>query len=225
MTLTDQALVAVHLARSLADGESAGAAHLVAGLLGEPEGVAGRRVRRLTGGEPAVRLTEHPGLHAPGLPRLSHALVALPVTDVPAWTTDLLRAAIRVGGDDLDDLLSATGLDTTVAAALEEPPPPAEDEEDAGETFGRGSFTARGLDRAADEAVSRALAHSTSSRALVPRLMLDEVERSALANLPEVSIDLVVQRALDTRGDHVSLRDLATCMVSVALEALDLPNR
>ena len=81
------------------------------------------------------------------------------------------------------------------------------------------------MDRAADEAVSRALAHSTSSRALVPRLMLDEVERSALANLPEVSIDLVVQRALDTRGDHVSLRDLATCMVSVALEALDLPNR
>lgn len=221
--LTDQALVAVHLARGLAAGRTASVAHLVVGLLGEPDGRAGRQARRLAGGEPAVRLSQHPGLHAPGLPSLANTLIALPVTEVPAWTDDLLRAAVRVGGQDLADLLADAGLDTPIALVLEEGIGHTDpDPDDPGETFGRGAFAIRGFDALADEVVSRARARSTTTEALLPLLQLAAEDRTALANLPVVDIKRVVDRALTLPGPGTSLKDLTTALLSVALEDLKL---
>lgn len=104
LQLTDQALVAVEIARRLA--ATPNAAHLLAGLAAEPDGVAGA-------------LLANP-------PRAAHALVSralphdLPALDavlrravggagMPLWTLDLLRAALTAEG--LDDVLEGAGYD------------------------------------------------------------------------------------------------------------------
>lgn len=219
--LTDQALVAVHMGRSLAAGRRATVAHLLAGILGESEGQAGRRIRRQAGGEPAVRLSTHAGVHAPGLPTLSNALIALPISDVPAWTEDLLRAALRTGGSELHDLLADIGLEMAVVPA----DPMVDPDEDAQETFGRGTFTARGFSAVADLAVAHARAAGATSATLLPHLDIQPEERMAMARLPEVPLQRVVDRALALGRDHITLAELSTALLSVALEDLKLDSR
>jgi len=107
LRLTDQALVAVVLARAAAAaaGRDATVADLLVGLAEEPEGVAGRV---LQGAEAvAVRLRAHPP--SPRLPALEIALrwAADDVTGRPLGTADLLAAAVEVGGSELADLLAA----------------------------------------------------------------------------------------------------------------------
>lgn len=121
--LTDQALVAVTVARRLAgngrttsraNGRANGGAsvaHLVAGLEVEPDGVAGGllAVRQSA----AAGLVERAGSASARLPSLEAAVAwAQPTGEgVPLWTLELLRAALEVGAGDLDDHLEAAGHD------------------------------------------------------------------------------------------------------------------
>lgn len=103
---TDQAVVAVALARTVAPDEPT-VAHLLIGLATEPEGRAGRRLReRATA---AAALVER-GVSAPST-RLDEALGrAVSAAGARAVTTvDLLDAALAVGRDDIENLLAGAG--------------------------------------------------------------------------------------------------------------------
>ena len=105
--LTDQAAVAVALARSMAAPGEPTVAHLLVGLVTEPEGGAGRRLRER--GSAAALLVERAGrVPAPPLdavlPRAWNA-----AADRPATTVDLLDAGVAAGGADIADLLSTCG--------------------------------------------------------------------------------------------------------------------
>jgi len=109
--LTDQALVAVAVARQLAAGSSPTVAHLVAGLAIEPDGVAGGFLAEPASA--AAALVERAGTASPHLPTLQAAVGwAQPAPGTPLWTVDLLAAALEIGRDDADDLLHAAGYDT-----------------------------------------------------------------------------------------------------------------
>lgn len=110
MRLTDQALVAVALARRSAGatGRTPSVADLLAGLAAEPDGGAGRRLRARA--STAVRLVESAGTPAPPLDGCI-ALAAAGAAPRPAWTLDLLAAARRTGGPDVADLLDADSYD------------------------------------------------------------------------------------------------------------------
>lgn len=104
--LTDQAAVAVAVARSAAAAEPS-VGHLLIGLATEPEGRAGRRLReRAT----AVALLVDRAGHCPA-PPLSTALAAAArhAADRAVSTVDLLDAAVRTGGSDVTDLLEQVG--------------------------------------------------------------------------------------------------------------------
>lgn len=104
--LTDQAAVAVALARAAAPHEPT-VGHLLIGLATEPEGRAGRRLReRAT----AVTLLVGRAGQCPSAPlsaALSHAAAQAGRRAVS--TVDLLDAAVRAGGEDLTDLLEQVG--------------------------------------------------------------------------------------------------------------------
>lgn len=104
--LTDQAAVAVAVARAAAPGDPT-VGHLLIGLATEPEGRAGRRLRERT--TAVALLTQRAGgCPAPPLPvALSRA--AQHVGRRAVSTVDLLDAAVRVAGDDLTDLLEQVG--------------------------------------------------------------------------------------------------------------------
>lgn len=225
--MTDQAVLAVHMARAMAGERTATVGHLVAALLGEPDGLASHDARRGTGAGLAVRLATHPGLSAPGLAPLAGALVAVPVSDVPAWTTDLLAAARRVGGADLEDLLDHASVvlgtparPLTVAehdAAVEEGLPT--------ETFGLGALVPRGLTAHADLVVARARALGGGSRWLLAQAVeweLADVETErALRLLPEVDVDDVAAHAIAVAdGAPVDAPDLVRAILGVALREL-----
>lgn len=121
--LTDQALVAVALARRGAEaaGRSAHVADLLVGLGAEADGVAGRLL-----GEHASALTALAGRLAVAPPRLPALEVALrwaagDVGPRPLGTIDLLLAAIEVGGSDLADLLDGCGLPRAALAGAQRP--------------------------------------------------------------------------------------------------------
>lgn len=104
--LTDQAAVAVAIARSTAAGEPT-VGDLLVGLATEPEGRAGRRLRERTTAV-ALLAQRAGGCPAPPLSSaLAHAVAQ--VERRAATTVDLLDAAIRGGGDDLTELLEQVG--------------------------------------------------------------------------------------------------------------------
>lgn len=111
--LTDQGLVAVTVATSTAaaHGRTATAADLLIGLATESEGWAGHLLRRTERG--AVRLAERAGSPPPGLEPMEAVIAdaARRAAPRPPGTFDLLRSALTVGGDDVDDLLAACGID------------------------------------------------------------------------------------------------------------------
>jgi hypothetical protein len=111
VVLTDQALVAVTLARRHAGSGRATVAHLVVGLASEPEGAAARLLRPHDAA--AARLADRLGSAPPRLPSVEVALgwAAGAVRGRPLWTTDLLAAALEVGAADLADLLAACSLE------------------------------------------------------------------------------------------------------------------
>jgi hypothetical protein len=121
--LTDQALVAVAIARdaSAAQDRPATSADLLIGLATESEGWAGHLLRRTE--RAVVRLAERGASLPPGLAPMDVVIAdaADRAAPRPPSTFDLLRSALIVGGEDIDDLLSACGVD--MAALWPEPPP------------------------------------------------------------------------------------------------------
>jgi hypothetical protein len=113
VVLTDQALVAVALARRVADarGGTPTVADLLAGLAAEPDGRAGHQLR--AHGSAAAELTTRTVAPPPNLAPLDAALVraAGAAAPRPAATRDLLTAAVAAGGDELRDLLESVGYD------------------------------------------------------------------------------------------------------------------
>lgn len=110
--LTDQALVAVTLARQVAGqhGRSVTAADLVIGLGSEPEGWAGHLLRRREGS--LIALAGRAGSLPPALATLEQLIAdaAEHAAPRPPGTHDLLRSALVVGGEDLVDLLESCGF-------------------------------------------------------------------------------------------------------------------
>ena len=236
--LTDQAQVAVALAESFggADprGRPATVAHLVAAIAGEPEGIAGTTIRHEVG-DLAARIAVHPASTAAALPRARIALVAVPVMDRPAWTSDLLTAALRVGGTDLEALLEdegwpsgssgrwrpRPGLDGGWRVPLD--PDTAGEEVVDPETFGRFGLL-HVLSDAADLAVARTRAAGGDSRTLLGWLHADETTRTALAQVPAVPVDDVIAEALRRArsrddGDRVDVRALEAAVTHLSVRA------
>ena len=130
--LTDQAVVAVALARTAAGRDVATIAHLLAGLASEAEGRAGVRLRERATATAALvdRARTSP---APPMERAVSA--AIERADPRAATTvDLLDAAIAEGGDDVADLLAAAGYSRDLDGWLTSDP--LEDWFEHPETFG-----------------------------------------------------------------------------------------
>ena len=227
--LTDQAAVAVHLARALAGAGRPTVGHLVAALLGEPDGLASHDARRHTGAGIAVRMSTHPGLSAPGLAPLTGALVAVPVSDVPAWTVELLAAARRVGGGELEDLLDHAGV-TLGAPVRPHTTGELESMVEEGlplETFGLGSRRPEGITVEADLLLARARALGGGSRWLLavglqgPLADLDAETDRALRLLPEVDADDVADHAVAVaEGPPVDVADLVRAVLGAGLAAL-----
>ncbi len=148
--LTDQAAVAVALARR-AGGSQPTAAHLLIGLVTEPEGRAGRRLRERASA--AAALVDRAGaVPAPSLEVvLRQALQAAGAR--AATTVDLLDAVIAAGGGDVAGFLERAGyqrdLDGWLAAD-----PYAEWYEDA-ETYGLAPHGDALLDRSASRVVAQ----------------------------------------------------------------------
>lgn len=219
MRLTDQALTAVHLGRAFAEGRAT-VGHLLLGLLAEPEGIAGREVRRRHGGDPALRLGA--GVAAPGLPALGAAMLPLPVEGPPADTVSVLRAVVRTGGADVADLLARHDLDLVVQEVCDATPV-LHDPDDPGETFGRGSLRAEGFSDLADQCLARARAAGVDSTALLPWLDLPEEQLGPLRNLPPAPLEDVIARARSAADERpVGVDDLATAVVASALSRLRL---
>lgn len=104
--LTDQAAVAVLVARTVADPGGPTVAHLLIGLATEPDGRAGRRLRERASA--AAVLLER-GSTTPAPPMADAINRAGAGGTRAATTVDLLDAAIACGGPDVDDLLVAAG--------------------------------------------------------------------------------------------------------------------
>lgn len=225
MRLTDQASVAVRMARAFPEPTvpraSANVAHLVAGLMGEPEGMAGTVLRQRFG-EVAPRIALHPAVTSASLPSLATAFVALPVRSRPAWTLEVLGAARRVGGEDLDYLLTDCGVSL---AGIEDDltpwmPGPQEIEEHpiAAETFGRFSLVPHRFSDAADLALARVRAQGGDSSALLGWLGADDATSDALASAPAVPLDAVLERAA-APGSPADVADLVTVVTHLSLRA------
>lgn len=130
--LTDQAVVAVALARVAAGRGPATIAHLLAGLASEAEGRAGARLRERASA--AAALADR--ARATPAPAMEDALVAAidKAQGRAATTIDLLDAALAVGGDDVADLLGAVGYSRDLDGWLTSDP--VEDWFEHPETFG-----------------------------------------------------------------------------------------
>lgn len=149
--LTDQAAVAVAVARSIAGDSTPTVAHLLAGLAIEAEGRAGRRLRERAS---AAAVLIDRAAAAPG-PPLTNALDRLggEAGSRAATTVDLLDAAIAAGGDDVAELLSACGYDRDLDGWLVGDPDG--DWFDDAETYGLQPHGAQGLDRPASRVVAQ----------------------------------------------------------------------
>lgn len=106
--VTDQALVALTVARAHAGRRNPTVADLLLSLAQEPDGVAGQLLRGVEG-----PLTALAGRSTS--PRLAPLAVARDwaVADRaprPVWTVDLLTAVVEAGGTELRELLATVGL-------------------------------------------------------------------------------------------------------------------
>lgn len=110
VTLTDQAALAVALARARATaaGRPAHVVDLLIGLAEEPDGVAGRRLAEQVSAVVALAAHALPPRLAPLDVTVSWAVAK--AAPRPAGTGDLLGAAREAGGTDLVDTLAAVGL-------------------------------------------------------------------------------------------------------------------
>ena len=155
------------------------------------------------------------------MPPLRTAYLALPVTDRPCWTLELLEAARRVGGEDLAFLLDECGIRLDDHPDLTHRVPTArsvEEDGQAGETFGRMSLLDAGFSWEADLAIARARAADGDSRTLLRWLAVDEATFAALSAAPSVSLNAVVARAsLSDMGVEGS--DLVTAITHLSLRA------
>jgi len=108
--LTDQAVVAVALARGRASAASrpASVVDLLIGLAEEPDGVAGRTLGERVSAVVALSARALPPRLAPMDVAVSWALAE--AAPRPGGTGDLLDAALQVGGADLADVLDAVGF-------------------------------------------------------------------------------------------------------------------
>lgn len=105
--LTDQAVVAVAIARVAAGRGEASIAHLLHGLATEAEGRAGVRLRERASAAVHLAARAHT---APAPPMETALLAAIRRANGRAATTvDLLDAAIAEGGQDIADLLATVG--------------------------------------------------------------------------------------------------------------------
>lgn len=111
--MSDQACVAVVLARHSAPTGHPTVAHLLAGTAAEPEGTAGAllRERETAAGLLQARLATSP----PGLADLPAAVHAAAQTagHRPVDTVDLAASALNLGGSLLEELLESCGYDGT----------------------------------------------------------------------------------------------------------------
>ena len=106
--LTDQAAVALALARTAARSAHPSIGHLLVGLATEPDGRAGRRLReRAT----AVAELSQRVANVPTPPATDALAIAAAAADGGVVdTVALLDAAIRAGGSDVADLLETCGF-------------------------------------------------------------------------------------------------------------------
>jgi hypothetical protein len=206
LRLTDQALVAVTLARghAAAGGRGAHVGDLVVGLASEPEGAAGRR---LGGYASAVTtLADRVAAAPPRLPALEVALgwCAGEVGRRPAGTVDLLLAALEVGAGDLADLLERCGLPLGALAAGQRPaaaPLCSAGESDAlAETYGLDP-NAADAEPAAARAVARTRAVGGGALTLLAALAVEAASSPEAVPLdPDVLAGRM--RALPDRGER-----------------------
>lgn len=181
--LTDQALVAVALARrsAAAHGREPTAVDLLLGLASEPDGWAGRVLRRRD--TAVVTLAARAGSPPPAMPALLEVVAAAAdrAAPRPPGTRDLMAAVHTVGGDDVDALLASCGYD---ARDLRSPnasdglAPYARTENDERWTGPQETVTLAGpglpaLSRAAAHAVGRVRAAGGGALALL-ELLVDE---------------------------------------------------
>ncbi|MDQ3537832.1 MAG: hypothetical protein M3415_03395 [Actinomycetota bacterium] len=234
--LTDQALVAVSLARAaaLASDRHATVADLLAALAAEGEGEAGRRLRNRSSA--AAALAER-AVSVPA-PLLDTAVRnAVQQSGARAATTvDLLQAAVAVGEDDIADLLAGAGYDRDLDGYL------AEDLfgelGGAGETYGLAPAGAPDLSEPAARAMAQVRAIAGGAVALLLAVaaapdgdgasLLPDPEALALAWSRlggrgrgdeagwDVGLDVVVATAAQLRnGERTTTRDLVrACLVA-----------
>lgn len=166
MRLTDQALVATTVADRVAQQHArpAHAADVLVGLASETDGWAGRLLRRHASA--SARLVERAGSAPGGLPSAPPVLARAQqrAAPRPAATADVLAAVLEVGGSDIADLLTASGLD---AAALYRA---ADGAGSRGETRGLGAQRDHDLDTVAGLAVARVRAEDGGAVELLLQL-------------------------------------------------------
>lgn len=200
MRLTDQALVAVTAARGAAGAQRATVVHLLVGLATESDGVAARALRRQ---DAAVACLF--GLAASASPRLPCLETAVgwaadAVSGRPLWTSDLLLAALEVGGADLADLLERCDVDPLdLAVARPDALAPwavvAQGADALTETFGHDPRDTTATPPAA-RAIARARALGGSAVALLVALAVEQpLARDAIPLDP----DELAQRLYDER--------------------------
>ena len=149
--LTDQAAVAVALARSVAGAGEPTVAHLLVGLTTEPEGRAGRRLRERASAAAAL-IERAPATPAPPLNEALQRAVARAGSRA-ATTVDLLDATTAGGGSDIEDLLVDAGYHRDLDGWLASDPD--EDWFEDAETYGLDPGGDVLLDRAAARVVAQ----------------------------------------------------------------------
>lgn len=221
--LTDQALVAVGLARALSAERPVTVAHLLAGLAAEPDGAAGRRLRE-RGSAAAVLAERARTAPAPALDTGLGAAAGL-AGGRPVGTVHLLDAAVGVGGEDVADLLVSAGYARDLDG-WQQPDPLEIAWLDEGETFGWHPEPPGPLD--ADAALLAARVRAVAGGAVevllvasvLPQSPLGDLEDTALAmardqvtrespDLDAAGLDVVLDAAATLRGgDRVRVRDI-----------------
>ena len=222
--LTDQAAVAVALARQEAAARRPTAAHLLLGLATEPEGRAGRRLReRATA---AARLRDEADAPAPPLDAVLERAASAAI-DRAATTVDLLDAAIAAGAQDVADLLERAGYQRDLDGWLAGDP--VEDWFDDAETYG---FRPRGddqLDPGAARVVAQVRAVGGGAVELLvagiaapdaglegpdPRILAD-IARRLRSDAPgwDAGLDTVLGAVVEAGAGPASVHDLVQAAV------------
>jgi hypothetical protein len=221
--LTDQAAVAVALARQAAVAPPT-AAHLLVGLATEPEGRAGRRLReRATA---AARLRAAADAPAPPLDAVL-ARAATVATGRAATTVDLLDAAIAVGGEDVAELLERAGYQRDLDGWLAGDPD--EDWFDDAETYGLRPHGDDLLDPGAARVVAQVRAVGGGAVEVLvagiaapdagldgpdPRILAD-IARRLRSDAPgwDAGLDAVLGAVVDAGAGPASVHDLVQAAV------------